>query len=72
MSPINVLRHMGFDTLPILADALDDSTPTGVLAPTNDITEPLYTCKVNELVASLIAAIADHDSVVYTQCRATR
>jgi RNA polymerase sigma factor (sigma-70 family) len=64
--PTDVLYQMGMDVLPILAEALDDETPTKTVTdnrrgPPRNRGEKVW--KVNELVALLIVRIADRDFV---------
>jgi RNA polymerase sigma factor (sigma-70 family) len=64
--PTDVLYQMGVDVLPILAEALDDETPTKTVTdnrrgPPRNRGEKVW--KVNELVALLIVRIADRDFV---------
>jgi RNA polymerase sigma factor (sigma-70 family) len=63
--PTDVLYRMGVDVLPVLAEALDDETPTATVT---DLREGSLREKkvwrVNELVALLIVRVADRDFVV--------
>ena len=62
--PTDVLYAMGPDALPILAEALDDETPTATVTPAREgglRQERVW--KVNELVAVLVVRIADRDFV---------
>ncbi len=61
-SPLVALRRMGIGVLPILAEALNDRSLTGVLTD-EDLShgEPVHVFRVNELVANLIRDIANHD-----------
>jgi hypothetical protein len=60
--PTDVLYRMGMDILPILAEALDDETPTETV--TDFRGRMKKTWQVNEFAALLIGRIADRDFVV--------
>ncbi len=62
------LRDMGIDVLPILAEALDDSTPSETVNRIKPKVDPwtgkVHVWKVNELVALLIRDITNHTFVL--------
>src|SRR5262249_19284720 len=63
--PTDVLYTMGLDALPMLAEALDDETPTATVVTLREgdfKQEKVW--RVNELVALLIVRIADRDFVI--------
>ena len=62
-TPGVTLSNMGFDVLPALVEALDDTTPSGLVEPDGRGRES-KTWKVNELAARLIVRIAHHDFVM--------
>ena len=59
--PMDVLHSMGLDALPIIAEALADSTPTQTVVRTRSRER---TWAVNELVARLIRRLADREFVI--------
>lgn len=62
--PTDVLYAMGLDALPMLAEALDDETPTAtVIVLREGALKHEKVWKVNELVALLVVRIADRDFV---------
>ena len=70
-NPMTTLRDMDIDVLPILVEALDDSTPTKTVNKlgTNIAHKPgwkpnVHVWKVNELVARLIRDITHHEFVL--------
>lgn len=63
-TPAKTLYQMGLDVLPILVEALDDTTPTGVVEPSRSMNGIDKTYRVNELVASLIMIITQQNFVV--------
>jgi hypothetical protein len=60
--PTDVLYRMGLDVLPILAEALDDETPTATVTDNRGRDRKVW--KVNEFAALLIWRIADRDFVI--------
>jgi RNA polymerase sigma factor (sigma-70 family) len=60
--PTDVLYRMGVDVLPVLAEALDDETPTATVTDNRGRDRKVW--KVNELVGKLVWRIADRDFVV--------
>lgn len=62
-SPAETLYNMGLDVLPVLIEALDDTTPTTVVEPDRRLIGS-KTWKVNELAARLIGRIAQHNFVI--------
>ena len=62
-SCVLVLYEMGLDVLPVLVEALDDTTPSGFVTNNRWGTAP-QTWQVNELTARLIVEIAKHDFVL--------
>jgi hypothetical protein len=67
-NPMTNLRDMDVRAIPILAEALDDSTPTQTVNRLNANISPwkgeVHIWKVNELVALLIRDIASHEFVL--------
>jgi RNA polymerase sigma factor (sigma-70 family) len=63
--PTDVLFAMGLDALPMLAEALDDETPTAtVITLREGAFKQEKVWKVNEFAALLIVRIADRDFVI--------
>jgi hypothetical protein len=60
--PTDVLYKMGIDVLPMLAEALDDETPTATV--TDNRRGDRNVWQVNELVALLVVRIAERDFVI--------
>jgi RNA polymerase sigma factor (sigma-70 family) len=60
--PTDVLYKMGVDVLPILAEALDDETPTATVTSNRNRDRKVW--KVNEFVALLVVRIADRTFVI--------
>jgi RNA polymerase sigma factor (sigma-70 family) len=60
--PLNALSRMGLDVLPQLAEALDDQTPTRTV--TTDGRGVKKEWRVNDLVARLIASIAEREFTI--------
>ena len=63
--PTDVLYTMGFDILPMLAEALDDETPTAtVITQREGDFKQVKLWKVNDFAALLIVRIAGRDFVI--------
>jgi uncharacterized protein (TIGR03067 family) len=63
--PTDVLFAMGLDALPMLAEALDDETPTAtVITQREGGFKQVKVWKVNDFAALLIVRIADRDFVI--------
>jgi RNA polymerase sigma factor (sigma-70 family) len=60
--PTDVLYKMGIDVLPMLAEALDDETPTATVTDNRGRDRKVW--QVNELVALLVWRIAERDFVI--------
>jgi hypothetical protein len=69
-NPMIALRALGLDVLPILAEALDDDTPTKTVVDidfrrgASRVSHRFRVWKVNELVARLVPQIAHHEFVL--------
>ncbi len=65
--PASVLAEMGLPVLPILADALSDTTQTKIVTFGKSLrqNDKGKTWRVNELVALVLVGIVQHDFVVY-------
>jgi hypothetical protein len=69
-NPMIALRALGVDVLPILAEALDDDTPTNTVVDVDyrkgasRVPHRFRVWKVNELVARLVPQIANHEFVL--------
>jgi len=67
-NPMTILRDMGMDVLPALAEALDDDTPTKTVIVDTSGGSPRghepYVVKVNELVARLVRDITEYQFTV--------